>query len=69
MEPVLDVTDLSVELSISGTWVRARHGYHYRPHRWIERNGGWYLDRGRWDRDGDGIPDRIDRHPNNPYRP
>ena len=26
-------------------------------------------ERVRWDRDGDGIPNSRDRHPNNPYRP
>jgi hypothetical protein len=54
---------------VSGTWVRERRGYVYQPHRWEQRDGQWYMNRGRWDRDGDGIPDRRDRHPNNPYRP
>jgi hypothetical protein len=53
---------------VGGTWVKQRYGFNYQPHRWVERNGGWYLDRGRWDRDRDGIPDRADRHPNNPNR-
>ena len=56
-----------------GYWVRERPGYAYQPHRWVERDGRYYFERGRWDRarrdsDGDGVPDRYDAHPNNPYR-
>ena len=57
-----------------GSWVRERPGYAYRPHNWVERDGRWHLERGRWDRgrgrdrDGDGVPDRRDAHPNNPNR-
>jgi hypothetical protein len=54
---------------VGGIWVRERVGYRYRPHEWIERGGRWEFNRGGWDRDHDGIPDRYDRHPNNPYRP
>ena len=36
--------------------------------KWRERGGRWEYDRGRWDRDGDGVPNRYDRRPNNPYR-
>ncbi len=55
---------------IAGHWVRARHGYYYTPARWVERDGGWVFYRGVWlrDRDRDGVPDRFDRAPNNPYR-
>ena len=58
---------------ISGGWVRERPGYAYQPNRWVERDGRWNLERGRWDRarrdsDGDGVPDRFDRRPNNPNR-
>jgi hypothetical protein len=53
---------------VGGTWVRARHGYAYYPHRWEQRGDRWYLERGYWDRDGDGVPNRYDRYPNNPYR-
>ena len=53
---------------------------------WVERNGRWELQRGQWqrgkgdrdrdgipnavdrDRDGDGIPNTADDRPNNPYR-
>ena len=33
--------------------------------------GGWYMERGHWDRgdrDHDGVPNRIDRRPDNPRR-
>lgn len=39
-----------------------RHRYYPYP-RHAYRNMGWR------DRDGDGIPNRYDSHPNNPYRP
>jgi hypothetical protein len=50
-----------------------RAAYGYAPgYRWDDRRQ-W--DRGhhgyaprRWDRDGDGVPNRYDRRPNNPYR-
>ncbi|MEJ8859309.1 hypothetical protein WKW79_32405 [Variovorax robiniae] len=32
--------------------------------RWDQRHGGYY----RRDRDGDGVPNRYDRRPDNPYR-
>ena len=54
---------------VRGVWVRERVGYRYRPHQWVEHGGRWAFNRGGWDRDRDGIPDRYDRHPNNPYRP
>ncbi len=53
---------------MQGHWVKARPGYHYRPHRWEERDGRWRMQPGGWDRDGDGVPDRHDRQPGNPYR-
>lgn len=40
----------------------ARHGYHPRHDR-----GGYYR-HARRDSDRDGVPDRYDRRPNNPYR-
>ncbi|RZJ83617.1 MAG: hypothetical protein EOO64_05760, partial [Massilia sp.] len=42
----------------------------YREH-WRHGHGGdhWRHGGGRhWDRDGDGVPNRHDRRPNNPYR-
>lgn len=53
---------------VKGSYVRERRGYTYRPHEWVERDGRWQMQRGRWDRDGDGIPDSRDRHPNDPTR-
>jgi hypothetical protein len=48
----------------------------WREHRWHERQVRGYRDRDRdgvpnyrdRDRDGDGIPNRFDQRPNNPYR-
>lgn len=45
---------------LNGYWVKARPGYHYRPAQWQERDGRWHMQRGGWDRDGDGIPNRYD---------
>ena len=56
---------------VGGHWVRARPGYvHYAPH-WYERNGRWHIAHGGWrrgDADRDGVPNRYDRAPTNPYR-
>lgn len=54
-----------------GTWVRARPGYVYNAPTWVERNGRWELRRGAWargDRDHDGVPNAVDRRPNDPTR-
>jgi hypothetical protein len=58
-----------------GTWVRERRGYTYREPVWHERDGRWVMSRGGWerqrirrDRDGDGVPNRLDDRPNNPNR-
>ncbi len=56
---------------VNGHWLRERRGYHYNQPTWTERDGGWYMERGGWrrgDRDGDGVPNRQDRAPNNPNR-
>lgn len=56
---------------VTGTWMRERRGYHYNQPAWVERDGRWYMERGRWgrgDRDADGVPNRQDRAPNDPNR-
>ena len=55
----------------NGTWVRARPGYVYAAPSWAERDGRWEFRQGRWargDRDGDGVPNAVDRRPNDPTR-
>ncbi|HEV7576174.1 MAG TPA: YXWGXW repeat-containing protein [Caldimonas sp.] len=57
---------------MSGHWERARRGYVYREPRWEQSGDRWRLNRGMWargDRDGDGVPNAVDRHPDNPRRP
>lgn len=53
-----------------GTWQQARPGYRYVPDRWERYTDKgrerWRYQASRWDRDGDGIPDRVDRHDNRP---
>lgn len=51
---------------VRGSWIRDRPGYVYSQPRWLQRDGQWYLEQGRWeeqrrgrDRDGDGVPDRM----------
>ena len=70
-----------------GRFVAERPGYRYVPDRWERyvENGHerWRYQASRWDRNGDGIPDRYqarsdrdhdgvpdryDNHPSNPYR-
>ena len=53
---------------IGGHWTRHRPGYVYAPAAWVERDSRWYYRGPRWDRDGDGVPNRYDRAPDNPYR-
>ncbi|MDQ0573758.1 hypothetical protein QFZ42_005592 [Variovorax paradoxus] len=53
---------------VRGMYVRARPGYAYRAPEWRERDGRWEYRRGEWDRDGDGVPNRRDRRPDNPNR-
>lgn len=52
----------------NGDWQAARPGYVYRQPTWVESNGRWNYQASRWDRDGDGVPNRSDRAPNNPNR-
>ena len=56
---------------VAGHWIRERRGYHYIQPQWVERDGRWNMERGNWrrgDRDGDGVPNRRDRAPDNPNR-
>lgn len=56
---------------VQGTWLRERPGFRYAEPAWVQQDGRWVMERGHWergDRDHDGIPNRYDHHPNNPYR-
>jgi hypothetical protein len=65
---------------VEGHWLRERRGEHWVADRWVERNGRWELVAGHWqrgsrmgnrgmgDRDNDGVPNRYDSRPDNPYR-
>jgi hypothetical protein len=67
---------------VEGRYMRERRGSHWVPDRWVERNGRWEMVAGHWqrgnrrgdgpgmnrDRDGDGVPNRMDSRPNNPNR-
>ena len=54
-----------------GHFEKVRKGYSYHRPEWRQGSNGWTLDRGGWqrgDRDGDGVRNRFDDHPNNPHR-
>jgi hypothetical protein len=53
---------------VGGSWMRERPGYVYHRPEWVQRGERWQMRRGGWDRDGDGVPNRYDRRPNNPNR-
>jgi hypothetical protein len=58
---------------VKGAWLRDRAGYVYHQPAWEQRDGRWHMARGAWvrgqrDRDGDGVPNRLDSRPNNPNR-
>jgi hypothetical protein len=56
---------------VAGHWIRHRPGYVYAPAQWVQRDNRWYYSAPGWnrhDRDGDGVPNRYDRAPDNPYR-
>jgi hypothetical protein len=55
---------------VRGYWVRERPGYYWHPHRWVEVGGRWVYRPGTYsrDRDYDGVPNRLDRAPDNPNR-
>ena len=55
----------------AGRWIRERPGYLYSQPEWIERDGRLSLQRGTWrraDRDGDAMPNCMDRAADNPRR-
>ena len=55
----------------AGHWERQRKGFHFAQPVWVQRDDRWHLQRGHWrkgDRDGDGVPNVVDRAPDNPYR-
>jgi hypothetical protein len=57
-----------------GHWERARAGQQYQHPEWQQGKDGWQFNRGGWqngprgDKDGDGVANRADDHPNNPHR-
>lgn len=53
---------------VAGHYIRHRPGYVYAPTRWVYRDGRYYRSGGGWrDADHDGVPNRYDRAPANPY--
>lgn len=57
---------------VNGTWVRERRGYVYTQPTWVQEGDRWRFRQGAWghgERDRDGVPNRHDRHPDNPRRP
>jgi hypothetical protein len=55
----------------AGHWERDRTGYYLAQPTWTQRDNRWQLERGHWnkgDRDHDGVPNAVDRAPDNPYR-
>jgi hypothetical protein len=58
---------------VDGRWIAERPGYVYAQPGWVQHDGHWVLERGHWhpmgDHDHDGVPNAVDTHPNNPYRP
>lgn len=53
---------------VRGHYLRDRHHHHYVHPRWDRRGNRWHYSPGRWDSDRDGVSDRYDREPYNPYR-
>ncbi len=55
----------------NGHWERNRKGYHYNQSTWVQHDNRWQLQGGSWsqgDRDRDGVPNNVDRAPNDPTR-
>jgi hypothetical protein len=53
----------------AGHWERTRAGHYYSQPTWTQHGEHWQLERGRWnqgDRDHDGVPNAVDRAPDNP---
>lgn len=54
-----------------GRWLEARPGYRYVPDAWeryhVDGRERWRYVPSRWDRDGDGVPNHVDRHDNRPH--
>ncbi len=53
---------------VAGHYVAQRPGYYYEQPRWVSTHRGWHHVNGGWrhDRDGDGVPNRFDRRPDDP---
>lgn len=55
-----------------GHWEHERSGYRYNQPSWKQQDDDrWQLQRGNWsrgDRDGDGVPNSVDREPDNASR-
>jgi WXXGXW repeat (2 copies) len=55
----------------AGHWEAQRPGHYWSQSTWTQHDNRWQLDRGHWnkgDRDGDGVPNSVDRAPDNPVR-
>ena len=52
----------------AGDWQAARPGFVYQQPAWVERDGRYSYQPSRWDRDGDGVPNRQDARPDDPTR-
>jgi hypothetical protein len=52
---------------VAGHWNSHRPGYHYAPVRWVHRGGRYYRSGGWRDSDRDGVPNRYDNAPLDPY--
>ena len=52
---------------VAGHYVRHRPGHYYEPVRWAYHDGRYYRSGGWRDSDGDGVPNRYDHAPLNPY--
>jgi hypothetical protein len=52
-----------------GHWERVRPGYVWHRPEWRQGDRGWEMERGGWRHgDRDGVPNRLDRRPDNPNR-